>query len=401
MKKISAFLFVGYLLSVIPCTPAYTFWFFGEDRQSKPNSGKSLAAIDTQPLTFAEAYRLSLIESEDVATKQSELDKAQGHKYQALNEVMPAVGFKMTESIQDTSKKGEDVGSNSGTTSSLLRRTTPQKQFTLRQPLFSGFKEIAGLQGSDAEKNQKRFEKRRIEEILLTDVASAFYAVIQAEKDVKIVEKTYKTLAERIEELKGRVSIGRSRENEIQTALSDQKKVESQLIIAKSNVITARQELEYYIGREVNGPLADPLESAVDPKALEDYMNKVDSRSDVQAANQAYILAEKSVVVAQSGLFPNAALDGNYYTQRVGIQSGIDWDVLLSVNVPIFNGTETFGEIKVAVSEREMAKYNFMKTKRLARLDIRKTYEEYRSFRLEEAALGEAVKAKKKDYDLQ
>ena len=112
-------------------------------------------------------------------------------------------------------------------------------------------------------------------------------------------------------------------------------------------------------------------------------------------------MAEKGVVVAQSGLFPSATLDGNYYTQRVGTQSGIDWDVLLSVNVPVFNGTETIGNIKVAAADRELAKYNFMRIKRLARLDIRRAYEEYRSAKLEEAALREAVKAQKMDYDLQ
>ncbi len=69
--------------------------------------------------------------------------------------------------------------------------------------------------------------------------------------------------------------------------------------------------------------------------------------------------------------------------------------------MPVFNGTETIGNIKVAAAEKEMAKYNFLKTKRLARLDIRRAYEEYRSAKLEDAALGEAVAAKKKDYDLQ
>ena len=362
---------------------------------------RSSSASAVEPLTLKESYLLALKQSEDVAMKQQELEKAQGHLYQALNEVAPNVNFLMTESVQDAPRKGESSSSSDSAAGNLTRRTTPQKKFTLHQPIFSGFKEIAGIQGSGAEKAQKKYEKKRVEETLLTDVVGVFYAVILAEKDTTTFEETKKTLEDRIAELKERVNIGRSRESEIQTALSDEKKTEAQLIVSKSDAVVARQELEYYIGRAVEGPLADPDAGTPEIKGLDYYLDKIDSRSDVKAANEAYILAEKNVVAAQSGLFPSATLDGDYYTQRVGIQSGIDWDVLLSVNVPVFNGTETIGDIKVAASDREWAKYNFLKVKRLARLDIRKSYEEYRSATLEEAALGDAVAAKRKDYELQ
>ncbi len=387
-------------LSSVFCSQAYSFLWFGGCEKPKAPAQISEPAKQA-PLTLEEAYRLALEQSEDVAMKQQELERAQGHLYQALNEVTPEVNFLMTEQIQDAPKKGSSSGGgDSSNTGNLTRRTTPQKRFTLHQPIFSGFKEIAGVEGSNAEKAQKEYEKRRLEDTLLTDLVSAFYAVVQAEKDITTFEETKKTLEDRIGELKSRVNVGRSRESEIQTALSDEKKVEADLVVAKSDAVIARQQLEYYIGRSINGDLADPDDS-FEIKDQDYYLDKVDSRPDVKAANEAYILAEKAVVVAQSGLFPSAYLDGDYYTQRVGIQSGIDWDVLLSVNVPIFNGTETIGDIKVAASEREMAKYNFLKTKRLARLDIRNAYEEYNSAKLEEAALKEAADAKKKDYDLQ
>ena len=402
-KKIIVFFSVLCLLSSVFCHSAYSSFFFGhKDKKAKQQANAVQEPTQAPALTLEEAYRLALGQSEDVAIKQGELDRAQGHVYQALNEIMPDVDFLMTESIQDAPRKGEGASSGSdGVSSNFTRRTNPQKKFTLHQPIFSGFKEIAGIQGSSAEKAQKIYEKRRAEEVLLTDVVSAFYAVIHAEKDVKTLDETKNTLQERMKELKEGVSLGRSRENEIQTALSNAKQVESQLVSARSGAIIARQELEYYIGRPVNQTLADPDAAMPEPEEIDHYLDRLDSRSDVEAANQAYILAEKNIVVAQSGLFPSATLDGNYYTQRMGFQSGIDWDVLLSLNVPVFNGTETFGDIKVAAAEKEMAKVNFLRTKRLARLDIHKAYEAYRSAKLEETALKEAVEATKKDYDLQ
>ncbi len=401
-RMIAAFSVFCFLSSVF-CSQSYSFFLFGHAEKPKPKIEKKAPAEPVQepPLTVEEVYRRALLENEDVAMKQQELEKAQGHLYQALNEVMPGVNFLMTEQVQDARGKGESSGSSDSSISNLTRRTTPQKKFTLHQPVFSGFKEIAGIQGSGAEKAQKKYEKRRAEEMLLTDVVSVFYAVIQAEKDSATFEETKKTLEDRMAELKQRINVGRSRESEIQTALSDEKKAESQLILSKRDAIIARQDLEYYIGRAVEGPLVDPDTEMPEIKGMDYYLDKVDSRSDVMAANEAYVLADKNVVVAQSGLLPSAYLDGNYYTQRVGVQSGIDWDVLLSVNVPVFNGTETIGDIKVAAADRELAKYNFLKIKRLARLDIRKAYETYRSAKLEEAALNEAVAAKNKDYEFQ
>ena len=402
-QKIIVFFSVFCLLSSVFCGSAYSFFPFGQKPKTEPKKQEvsALTEVAEPALTLEQAYRLALKQSEDVAMKEGELGVAQGHVYQALNEVMPDVSFLMTESIQDAPGKGESSGGSEGVSSNFTRRTTPQKKFTLHQPIFSGFKEIAGIQGSGAEKAQKKYEKIRVEETLLTDVVSAFYSVILAEKDVKTLEETKTNLENRMKDLKERVDLGRSRENELQTALSDKKQVEAELVSARSDAVIARQELEYYIGRPVTGSLADPENSTPDIREIEVYLDKTDLRPDVKAASEAYTLAEKKVTVAQSGLFPSAYLDGNYYTQRVGFQSGIDWDVLLSVNVPVFNGTETIGDIKVAASEKEMAKYSFLKTKRLARLDIYRAYEGYRSAKLEEAALAEAVEAKKKDYELQ
>ena len=392
----------GLLTASIFLEPAYSFFPFDFFR-SKPK-GETTAApnsADQPPLTLEESYRLALQQSEDVAMKREELEKAQGHLYLAINEIAPEINFLMTDTVQDAPKKGTSTTNSDTTTSNLSRRTNPQKKFTLHQPIFSGFKEIAGLQGAGAEKAQKKYEKQRAEETLLSSVVDAFYSVIQAEKDIQTLEESKKTLENRIQELKDRVQLGRSRESEIQTALSDEKVVESQLVSSRSQEVIARQTLEYYIGRTVEGPLVDMDTDLSEAKGVDDYLDKLDTRSDVKAANEAYILAEKNVVVERSGFFPSVYLDGNYYTQRVGSQSGIDWDAVLSVKVPVFNGTQTFGDVKVAAAEKEMAKYNFLKTKRLAKLDIRKTLDEYKSIRLEEVALGEAVAAKKKDYELE
>ena len=158
--------------------------------------------------------------------------------------------------------------------------------------------------------------------------------------------------------------------------------------------------MEFYIGKEIQAGLADDNDFKQDVSGLAYYLAKSGYRSDVKASEKAKTLAEKNVAVAQSGLFPTIRLNGNYYTQRVGSQSGIDWDVLLTIDVPLLNGTETLGEIKEAAAGKETARLQLEKLKREAELNVKDTFVAFKSSGLQERALIEAVEASKKNYEL-
>ncbi len=326
------------------------------------------------------------------------MNVAQAHFYQAVDTVMPKVNFLMTRSEQDAPEGGS--ASSDGVSSSLSRRVTPQKKFVFSQPIFSGFKEFAALEGSGAEKSQRRHELQRAKELLFVDVMEAFYALAQVRRDIEILASAQKTLGGRIEELTGRAKLGRSRDSEVQKAFSDLKTVEADLEQAKGAEILARQLLEFYIGKPVDGDLDEEENLKTEVSDVADYLTKAYARADVKAAEQAKVLAQKNVVVAQSGLFPTIKVDGNYYTHRVGFQSGIDWDVLLSIDVPVFTGTETIGEIKEAAANRETASLFLEKSKRMADLEIKNAFAEFKASGLVERALVEARDASKKSYEL-
>ena len=158
----------------------------------------SAVYAEEKPLTLAEAYRLSLKRSEDIAMKVETLNAAQGRFYRASDTVMPKADFVMTHKEQDASGSS---GSTSTTDSSLTRRVIPEKKFTFSQPIFSGFKEFAALQGSGAEKEQRVFEIERAKELLFMDVVDAFYGVFLAQEDVEILKSIHTALENRIKEL--------------------------------------------------------------------------------------------------------------------------------------------------------------------------------------------------------
>jgi outer membrane protein TolC len=228
----------------------------------------------------------------------------------------------------------------------------------------------------------------------------AYYAVRQADKDVETLSSIRDLLSSRSKELKERTDLGRSRESELVTATSDSKLVEADLIAAQAAARTSRNLLEFYMGADLDGRLLVDGDIPADPLPPSDAAAKALARLDVQSLEQAYRVRIKGVTHAQAGLFPTVSLDGNLYTERVGFQEGNDWDVLLTIDVPIFDAGDTLGNIKEAASTRESSRLAWERAKRSAELDILNEYENFRSALSSERALADADAASKKNYEL-
>ncbi len=396
---------VSALLAVLFLVPmeASAFLWFGGKKEAAP-AVKSPASSKNKTLTLQQAYDLALKRSESVAIQGHMIDETRGRYYQAMSVILPTINFKMTHFEQDAPHKGEqESSSGDGATGNLSRRTTPQARFTFHQPLFSGFKEIAALGAGGADRKAHELRYQRAKELLWVDVSDSFYAVMQARQDASILTETSGIMGLRIQDLNERIKIGRSRLSEAQTSIGDQKLIEADLAGARRVEKTTRELFEFYIGRELEEgeELVDDPEL---PKQLSDpmyYLAKASVRSDVRAAEQEYILAQKKVVSAQSGFFPQIYLDGNYYTRRVGFQSGIDWDATLTMDVPIFDGMTTIGTVRETASQREEARLTWERARRWAALEAQQEFDSYVTGVDEEAALREARDAVKESYRLQ
>ncbi|MBI3252687.1 MAG: TolC family protein [Candidatus Omnitrophica bacterium] len=350
-------------------------------------------AIHGEPLSLTDAYRLALKRSEDLAVKKEAVEEAEVHFMQALSGILPSGHYVITRKEQDSSgTSGSDT-----TTATSLRRRTPEQKFVFSQPIFSGFKEFAAMQGAAAEKKEREYEKRHAEETLFIDVVESFYAAKEAGDDARILGAIRRAMETRMKELRQRVGIGRSRQSEWQASLSDLKLLEADEEDARRTFILAKQLLEFYIGEPFRGEFAEE-DALYSKKNLSDYLAKTEHRADVKALEEARVFSDKKAQAAWGGYLPTVKVDGNYYTERVGVQSGIDWDVLLTVDVPIFEGTKTAGDVKEAASRSQAAKKNLEKGRRLAELDVRNAYSAFLFSQRRARILTEAARAAEENY---
>ncbi|MDP2653338.1 MAG: TolC family protein [Candidatus Omnitrophota bacterium] len=340
-------------------------------------------------LTLKECYRWALRQSETVAIQQKSIEEAEGRFLQSLSGVLPDVTYIYSDRRQDGRSNANG----------FTLREVPERKFTFSQPLFSGFKEFAAIAGSRAEKRQRRHEKRRAEETLFVDVADAFYFFLSYQEDVETLSEVRQALVDRVKELKERFDLGRSRASEVASAQARLSRIEADLESVKGDWMIARQLLGFLTGQEIVS-IHDDLETVAVPVKGND-LAKAENRDDVRAAFEAWKVAQKQIVVARAGFFPEVSLDGNYYDKRVGNSSGVDWDVTLSIDVPVFRGGENTGKVRESKASAGKAQLIYLETRRRAALEIENVYTNLEVALLKEKALRAAYDAADENYRLQ
>ena len=355
----------------------------------------SSASAQTDPatspiFTLAECYALALKQSETIAIKQEVLKETEGRFLQAFSGILPHVSFSMSEKRQ-----------NGSGGSAFTLREIPERKFVFTQPLFSGFKEFAAIAGARAERRQRHDEEARAKQLLFVDVANAFHLLLEEREDLQALETIRAALMARIDELKDRERLGRSRSSEVVSAESQLRRIEADLEQARSQEITARQLLEFLTGYVPLEGLEPDRTTAGPLNAEEDYLKSASMRSDVRASEEAWRIAKDQIVVAQSQFWPTVNLQGDRYTKRVGASADVDWDVLLTVDVPLFQGGKAMGSVRQAAAQAREARLNFQKTQREAELEIRNAHAQFQQALARMAALKKALEASEDNYRLQ
>ena len=352
-----------------------------------------------EPLTLPDCYRLALKQSEKVAIQQQLIKEAEARFAQSLSGILPHATFESSNKRQN--------GSNG---SAFTLTEIPEQKFIFSQPLFSGFRDFAGMAASRAQRRQKTQETLRARQLLFTDVCDAFYLFLSYQEDIAALETTQDALDARIEELKKREALGRSRPSEVASAEVLLNRNEAEIELVRSHREVSRQLLEFLTGCEI-----ERVEDSNDEEILSPTIagpdvgagskpvptEMADQRADVLAAQEALTSARKKITVARAGWWPTAGLDGDYYTKRVGNSSDVKWDFTFKVDVPIFDGGETFGHVREAQAQATEAQLTLQQTKRNAVLEIQNAATRFQTALKRRNALKKALDAAEKNYQLQ
>jgi len=342
---------------------------------------------------------------ETIGIREEDIQFAVAQYFKATSEALGDIDFEMTHFYQDAPKPGTQSGDGTGgggLAGTFAARARRQRNFTINQPLFQGFKSVGAILGAGSYKKEKVEDKIRTQQTLFLEVATAFYLVLKAREEIKINEGIIELFRKRINELNAREKVGRSRQSEVVYAEASMKTIEADLAGSKGRLASSLYLLEFLTGVSIaSDRVVDDAEITEDERTLEDYLTASRTRPDILAYESAVKTAFQGIVVAQSGLWPTLTWDYNQYEKREGFQSGFDWDMTFTADVPLFRGGETVGEIKEAWSLWKKKKLEYSLVKRQADLQVKQSYSDWKYSAEQYQALEEAVRASEENYWLQ
>lgn len=361
---------------------------------------ESYRALPSTPpagsFTLRDCFEKALRQTETIPLQAERIAQLNARYRQALGGILPRLTFNATELIQDTDPGGDAAFS------ALTKREQFETKFVGRQPVFQGFREFSAMSSAKAETKRERWRSNRIKALLFQDVAQAFYTVIQLETDFKNVASLVQLLSERVAELKGRVRLGKSRESELLSNESQllELKAEQERVLGQLDV--ERETLSLLVGEDLSqAKLLDGLPSVLSALPLEAAIKKVDLRSDIQALQQEIEARRYGLRFARGGYWPQLSATGTYYTKRAGFLENVNWDVLLNLDVPLFQGGTVSAQTKEALARYREAQQLFKQSLRAALGEVRQIHAALQSSTQEVKMLEEASQKAKRSYELQ
>ncbi len=338
-------------------------------------------------LTLKGCFSLALKQSEDIAINREKIKEAEARFTQAFGTLLPHISFDRSDNFQDTVNQ------------SSYKKHSYEQKFVFKQTLFAGFKEFAGMSGSKSEIKQREFETKRAIHMLFVDVADAFYLLMELRKDREALTITKKSLDDRTADLKERINIGKSRASELSSTEVRLYTIDAELSSVINQETVASDLLEFLIGRPAGEIIYDDAPPTVESEAS--YIHNASQRPDIEAARYAWEVDKKKAYVAKTGFLPSVDLESNYYAHKTSAPRDGAWDALISVSVPIFEGTQTLGLVRESNSVARQSGLTYKRSIRLAVQDIHDSYSLVTTAAARAEALSKALTAAEENYNLQ
>lgn len=344
--------------------------------------GQDIVGPASFAATLKDFFHQALKNSERIAISEAAVRQAEALYRQTLGGSLPEFLYRRQTLLDDSSDSSRDG------------------MFRITKTDLTGCRELAALSSGRSTVEQRKYERQRAEQLLLQDVATAFYSLLLAEENVSATKTLIELARERLAELQERVRVGRTREPDAIGQEVLMASLESQLEESQRQVDARRDLLAFLAGvRDLEQPVA---EGAVDMESLslENYLARAGTRPDIQAARENVNSLKALRKVADADFLPSLNLSANSYTDRSQSHDA-DWDVSLSVDVPLWDWGARKGSATAATAVLDQAEKNLQLNLRQADLEIRNAYRDYQSTQKQLAIRAKSVELARRDYQMQ
>jgi len=267
--------------------------------------------------------------------------------------------------------------------------------------LFNGGQNWNGVGASSAAVAAKRQTLARNYQTIYQDVAQAFYNVLQFEGDMTIQADLIEALRARVDDLKDRVNLGRSRPSELLQAQTDLANSKVTYESQRGSVNAAKETVAFYTGIPAANLEIKETQKFPSAAQLEAYVKESGTRPDILSQLESLRQAERNLSAAEGKLLPTVTAQGDFLSSQDPASNQIDATMTIEASIPIFDGGLIAGQIHQNHEMVRQSRLNVEQLKRTADQDTRTAYANFNASIAQVIVLREAATLAAKNFEAQ
>jgi outer membrane protein len=317
------------------------------------SSSTPVAAVAEEPggqtLSLEEAYRLTLVNEEQIKIAASELAKAHLLPWRAVSLLSPTANILGTylRNKEEISfiRSGADVqpqpGSPVGITTSVIRPLESwQGLFTATQPIIQPSFPPSWQLGKNAVQQNQQLYGFTTREVLF-GVAGAYYNVLRAQEQVRVTQDTLRLTQDELRQAQARFRVGEVTKTDVLRAEVEVSRTERTLVTNQNTLQYSFTVLARAVGVKEPLRVIEPTPLAAGREGYELLLEKAYKyRQDFRAQEAAVEVARqrKNLVIAR--YFPQVSTQWQYSRLNTPTFSNPDrfWTMFLNFQLPLFDG---------------------------------------------------------------
>lgn len=340
-----------------------------------------------QEVTLEQAYKAALSVEDHKEKNLSIREQARARFRQSRSYLFPSVTA--VGQYKDTRLTNLETDVESTT----LNKTVG---INLRQPLFQGGL-FDGIRKEKASEEVSDLIAKKNDIDLYSLVAEAYYRITLLSGTLDVLNEIEKVSTKRVNDLKKRVSIGKSKQTDLLTNELQNQEIKLQIGQVTTELKAVQELFSRLTGLPANSKLRSTYELPV-LKPLDYYLAKLDQVPDLQIQSKQLFIAEKNKSITSSQHLPQLYLDvAAKQGEFSNLEEAREVSAQLTLELPLFQGGRTHALAQEADWKRREEQAKLQALKKDYTLQIKNQYELLKKnielFKIHEQSLATARKS--------
>ena len=359
-------------------------------------------AGNPRALDLQTCFQLTAVRDDSLKISMEDVEIARAQMSQSIAALWPT--FTVSNEQQFLHYRGPALGGFTILGNSTIegnRNYTSQSNVNMTYTLFNGGQNWNNVGAAARAIAAKKQTLARDYQTIYQDVAQAFYNVLQFEGDMNVQVDLIDALRARVDDLKDRVNLGRSRPSELLQAQTDLANAKVTYESQRGSLNAAKETVAFYTGiPSANLALKDTQEFPTVAQ-LGLYLQHSPSRPDVLSQIESMKQAERNLSVAIGQLWPTISASGDFLASQDPASNNIDASMTIQASMPIFDGGLIAGQIHQNHEMFRQSRLNVEQLQRTSDQDTRTAYVNFDAAVAQVIVLREAATLAAKDFEAQ